>query len=77
VSATTPQPGDRRTPAQKEGAEDLKRGGRKLLLAFVVLVIVVAIAVGLSNCGGDDDPSGGGEQGMAPAGTLELAPAAS
>ena len=73
MSATNPQPGDPRTPEQKAGAEDLKRGGRKLVPGLIVLVILVAIAVGLSNCGGDDDPSGGGEQGMRPAVTLELA----
>jgi hypothetical protein len=75
VTATNPQPDDPRTPGKNAGPEDLKRGGRKVLVAFVALIIVVAIAVGLSNCGGDDDPSGGGEEGMSPSVTLELTPA--
>jgi hypothetical protein len=72
VTATNPQPDDPRTPGKSAGAEDLKRGGRKVLLAFVAFIIVVAVAVGLSNCGGDDDPSGGGEEGLGPSVTLEL-----
>ena len=60
MSATDPQPHGGEGPRP----QDLKRGGRKVLIAFLILVVVVAIAVALSNLGGDDDPSGGGEQGM-------------
>ena len=38
----------------------------------MVLIVIAAIAVALSNLGGDDDPSGGGEQGLGPAVTAEL-----
>jgi hypothetical protein len=74
VTATNPQPDHPRTTGKTGGPEDLKRGGRKFLLWFVLFLIVVAVAVGLSNCGGDDDPSGGGEQGLGPAATVVLAP---
>ncbi len=62
MSATDPQPHN--APDEGPRPQDLKRGGRKVLIAFLILVVVVAIAVALSNLGGDDDPSGGGEQGM-------------
>jgi hypothetical protein len=75
VTATNPQPDDPRTPGKTGGPEDLKRGGRRFVLALVALIIVVGIAVGLTNCGGDDDPSGGGEQGLGPSATLEHLPA--
>jgi hypothetical protein len=42
------------------------------VLALLLLIALVAIAVALTNLGGDDDPSGGGEQGLGPAVTLEL-----
>jgi hypothetical protein len=67
VSATNPQPDDPRTPGRSAGAEDLKRGGRKVLLAFVAFIIVVAVAGG-----GPHHPSGGGEEGLGPSVTLEL-----
>jgi hypothetical protein len=74
VTATNPQPDDPRTPGKTAGPEDLKRGSRKFVLWLLLFLIVVAVAIGLSNCGGDDDPSGGGEQGLGPAVTLEIAP---
>ena len=56
------------------GAREVKRWGRKALLALLGLIIVVAIIVALTRIGGDDDPSGGGNQGMAPA--LSVSPGA-
>jgi hypothetical protein len=72
VTATDPQPDDPRAGGDGARPEDLKRGGRKFLWALIALIIVVAIAVALSNLGGDDDPSGGGEEGMGATVTLEL-----
>ncbi len=69
MTATDPQPHSGEGP--RPG--DLKRGGIKVLLAFLAFLVVVAIIVALSNVGGDDDPSGGGEQGMGTTATLELA----
>jgi flagellar basal body-associated protein FliL len=59
VDATDPQPGDQRP-------EGVKSGIRKVLIGLVILIVVAAIAVALSNLGGDDDGSGGGEQGLGP-----------
>ncbi|SOE03291.1 hypothetical protein [Blastococcus haudaquaticus] len=69
MTATDPQPntGDGPRPG------DLKRGGLKILLAFLAFIVVVAVIVALTRIGGDDDPSGGGEQGMGATATLELA----
>ncbi len=61
---------DHREAAQ--GRKDLKRTGRNLVLGLVALIVVVAIAVALSNLGGDDDPSGGGDEGLGPAPAVEL-----
>jgi hypothetical protein len=72
VTASNPQPDENRRGGAGSGPEDLKRGGRKALLVFLVLVVLVAIAVALTNIGGDDDPSGGGEQGMGPTAAMEL-----
>jgi hypothetical protein len=54
------------------GRKDLKRTGRNLLLGLLALIVIAAIAVALSNIGGDDDPSGGGEEGLGPAVGVEL-----
>ena len=63
MDATNPQPGDQKP-------EDLKRGLRKAVIGLVVLIVLVAIAVALTNLGGDDDPSGGGNEGLAPAAVI-------
>ncbi|SNR78335.1 hypothetical protein [Blastococcus mobilis] len=68
MDATNPQPHSGEGPRP----QDLKRGGRKILLAFLAFLVVVAVIVALTNIGGDDDPSGGGEQGMGATGTVEL-----
>jgi len=62
----TPDPAHDRSELQ-QGPEDLKRTGRNLLLGLVALIVLVAIAVALSNLGGDDDPSGGSDEGLGPA----------
>jgi len=72
MDATNPQPHSEDGP--RPG--DLKRTGLKVLLAFLALVAIVAVIVALTNIGGDDDPSGGGEQGMGTTATLELTGAA-
>ena len=68
MDATDPQPHSDEGPR----TGDLKRGGMKALLALLALIVVVGIIVALTNIGGDDDPSGGGEQGMGTTATLEL-----
>jgi hypothetical protein len=68
VTATNPQPHSDEGP--RPG--DLKRGGVKLLLAFLAFLVVVAVIVALTRIGGDDDPSGGDEQGMGATATREL-----
>jgi hypothetical protein len=68
MDATDPQPHSGEGP--RPG--DLKRGGMKALLALLALIVVVGIIVALTNIGGDDDPSGGDEQGMGTTATLEL-----
>jgi hypothetical protein len=68
VNPTDPQPHSGEGP--RPG--DVKRGGMKIVLALLALIAVVAVIVALSNIGGDDDPSGGGEQGMGTTATLEL-----
>jgi hypothetical protein len=68
MDATDPQPHSHEGP--RPG--DLKRGGIKVLLAFLAFVVVVAIIVALTRLGGDDDPSGGDEQGMGTTATVEL-----
>ena len=60
---------DHREAAQ--GRQDLKRTGRNLLLGLIALIVVAAIAVALSNLGGDDDPSGGDEEGLGPVPVVE------
>ena len=69
MDATDPQPHTDEGP--RPG--DLKRGGIKILLALLALIVVVGIIVALTNLGGDDDPSGGGNEGLGPTVTLELA----
>ena len=64
MTATNPQPDDPGRGGAGSGPEDLKRGGRKALMVLLVLIALAAIAVALTNLGGDDDPSGGGEQGL-------------
>jgi hypothetical protein len=59
VDATDPQ-------SKNQSPEDVKRGLRKFLIGLVILIVVAAIAVALSNLGNDDDPSGGGNEGLAP-----------
>jgi hypothetical protein len=44
----------------------VKRGLRKFVVGLVILIVVAAIAVALSKLGNDDDPSGGGNEGLAP-----------
>ena len=66
MDATNPQPGDQRP-------EGLKSGLRKVVIGLVLAIALVAIAVALSNLGGDDDPSGGGNEGMGTTTALELA----
>ena len=56
----------------EQGRKDLKRTGRYLLLGLLALIVVVAIAVALTNLGGDDDPSGGGNEGLGPATGVEF-----
>ena len=70
MTATDPQPDNVRGDGPRPG--DVKRGGIKILLAFLALVVVVAVIVALTRIGGDDDPSGGGEQGMGTTSTAEL-----
>jgi len=69
VTASNPQPHSNEGPRP----QDLKRGGRKVLLALLALIAVIAVIVALTNIGGDDDPSGGGNEGLAPTATVELA----
>ncbi len=69
---TPPDPARDRREAEL-GRQDLKRTGRKLLLGLLALIVVVAIAVALTNLGGDDDPSGGGNEGLGPVSAAELA----
>ena len=61
---------DSREAAQ--GRKDLKRTGRNLVLGLLALIVIVGIAVALSNLGGDDDPSGGGDEGLGPVPAAEL-----
>ena len=56
----------------EQGRKDLKRTGLYLLLGLVALVVVLTITVALSNLGSDDDPSGGGTEGLGPAVGVEL-----
>ncbi|MGY1742857.1 MULTISPECIES: hypothetical protein [unclassified Blastococcus] len=68
MTATNPQPGDpgtgdapsggRHSGADPEGVAGVKRGLRRVLLGLLALVVVAAIAVGISRCGPDDGPSG-------------------
>ncbi|MCW2700416.1 MAG: hypothetical protein JWQ45_1951 [Blastococcus sp.] len=58
MDATDPQPKD-------QSPDDVKRGLRTFVIGLVVLIVIAAIAVALSNLGNDDDPSGGGNEGMA------------
>ena len=59
MTSSDPQP-----DAARQGRQDLKRTGLYLLLGLVALVVVLTITVALSNLGGDDDPSGGGTEGL-------------
>ncbi len=68
---TFPDPQRDRSEAE-QGRKDLKRTGRNLILGLIALVVVVAIAVALTNIGGDDDASGGDEEGLGPAVGVEL-----
>jgi hypothetical protein len=72
VTATNPQ------PHQDDGPRsgDIGRWLKWFALGLVALIVVVGIAVALTNLGDDDDPSGGDEQGLGPAVTLELLGAA-
>jgi hypothetical protein len=72
MTAPDPQHDDPRTPG---ATADLKRGARTIVLALLALIAIVAIAVALTNIGGDDDPSGGGEQGLGPTVTQGFLPA--
>ncbi len=63
MDATDPQP----RPQRPEG---VKSGIRKFVIGLVILIVVAAIAVALTNLGGDDDPSGGGNEGLAPSATM-------
>ncbi len=64
---TSPDPQHDRAAAQ-QGRKDLKRTGLYLVLGLIALVVVLTITVALSNLGGDDDPSGGGSEGLPAAG---------
>ena len=55
-----------------QGRKDLKRTGRNLVLGLLALIVIVGIAVALSNLGGDDDPSGGGNEGLGSTAVAEL-----
>jgi hypothetical protein len=66
MDATDPQPKD-------QSPEDVKRGLRKFVIGLVVLVVIAAIAVALTNIGGDDDGSGGSNEGMAAATAVHVA----
>ncbi len=70
MTATDPQPDNVRGDGPRPG--DVKRGGIKILLAVLAFLVVVAVIVALTRIGGDDDPSGGGEQGMGTTATSEL-----
>ena len=59
MTATNPQPDDPRNTPEPAGPADVKKGLSRVLLALVALVVVAAVAVGLSRCGSDDGPSGG------------------
>ncbi len=61
----SPDPARDRSEVE-QGRKDLKRTGRNLLLGLLALIVIVAIAVALTNLGGDDDPSGGGNEGRGP-----------
>jgi hypothetical protein len=65
VTATNPKPDDPQ-PA------DIKRGLRKFVIGLVVLIVIAAIAVALSNLGNDDDGSGGSNEGLAASAAVEL-----
>jgi hypothetical protein len=67
MDATDPQPHADDGPRP----QDLKRGGKRALLVLLAVIAVLAIAVALTNLGGDDDPSGGGDRGMGST-TLQL-----
>ena len=56
----------------EQGRQTLKKTGRNLVLGLLALIVVVAIAVALTNLGGDDDPSGGTEEGLGPTTGVEL-----
>ncbi len=72
MTATNPQPDDPRAGGDGARPQDLRGGGRRVLLALVALVVVLVIAVSLTRCGGDDDPSGGDEQGLGTTATVQL-----
>ena len=57
----------------EQGRKDLKHTGRYLILGLLALIVVVGIAVALTNLGGDDDPSGGGNEGLGSVAAVELA----
>ncbi|MGY1772553.1 hypothetical protein [Blastococcus sp. SYSU D00813] len=77
MTATNPQPGDTgnddagsgvpRSGTDPEGVASVRRGLRRVLLGLVALVVVAAIAVGISRCGPDDGPSGNDPSDGAPA----------
>lgn len=77
MTASNPQPGDqgpddgatdgRRRGADPQGVASVKRGLSRVLLGLVALVVVAAIAVGISRCGPDDGPSGSDSSDGAPA----------
>ncbi|MGY1814203.1 hypothetical protein [Blastococcus sp. SYSU D00820] len=70
MDATDPQPDDPATHTQHSGADpagaaSVKRGLSRVLLALLAVVVIAAVAVGLSRCGSDDGPSGGEPEGAA------------
>ena len=77
MTATNPQPGDTgddaagtgvpRSGTDPEGVASVRRGLSRVLLGLVALIIVAAVAVGISRCGPDDGPSGNDPSDGAPA----------
>ena len=69
MTATNPQPDDAgtdsagsgvpRAGSDPAGVASVKRGLSRVLLGLVALIVIAAIAVGISRCGPDDGPSGG------------------